>query len=415
MSAQLLEAADLEELTNPLKSTSLSSEAYVLALANLPSSYAAAASAPSNRIDIYDKESLRGIQTLAGHEVAVTSLSTVDLFVGSNQPCLISSGKDGLVSVWDQRSGAPSVQMTTYEGGNRPLLCCDVSVDGTLVAAGTDLQGDDAIILYWDVRKPNVPLRKHTYVHSDDITAVHFLKSPYGPVTALPQDLLLSASSDGLISISNAHEDDEDESVLHVGNFGCSVAQAGWIYDAESPRIWASSDMETFSVWSQELDQLQNLDIRGPSVHTQKRTWVTDYLITGLCAKEHWNDHSNLMIYAGSNEGDIALLSCSDHSDADASWTMHRAWTHGHEGIVRSLLYDEDNHVLLTGGEDGRLNLWSSPSLASDSSMNVDESTSNPSARPAVSRSLSRSLKRELEDGGMDMDDEMQGKKARKG
>ncbi len=230
-----------------------------------------------------------------------------------------------------------SLLVTTYEGGNRPLLCCDVSVDGTLVAAGTDLQGDDAIILYWfvmhhllqkmrfpiqcrDVRKPNVPLRKHTYAHSDDITAVHFLKNPYGPVTALPQDLLLSASSDGLISISNAHEDDEDESVLHVGNFGCSVAQAGWIYDAESPRVWASSDMETFSVWSQEvdfvlcayicpshtpltqLDQLQNLDIRGPSVHTQKRTWVTDYLITSLCNKQAWNDHSNLMVYAGSNE-----------------------------------------------------------------------------------------------------------------
>ncbi|KDQ28880.1 hypothetical protein PLEOSDRAFT_1011799, partial [Pleurotus ostreatus PC15] len=370
----LLEAADLDEITNPINSTSLSSEAYVLALANLPSSYAAAASAPSNRIDIYDKESLRGIQTLAGHEVAVTSLSTVDLFVGSNQPCLISSGKDGLVSIWDQRSGAPSVQMTTYEGGNRPLLCCDVSVDGTLVAAGTDLQGDDAIILYWDVRKPNVPLRKHTYVHSDDITAVHFLKNPYGAVTALPQDLLLSASSDGLISISNAHENDEDESVLHVGNFGCSVAQAGWIYDPDSPRIWASSDMETFSVWSQELDQLQNLDIRGPSVHTQKRTWVTDYLITSLSNKQPWNDHSNLMAYVGSNEGDVALLSCSDHSDSDAPWTLHRVWTHGHEGIIRSLLYDEENHVLLTGGEDGRLNLWSSPSMAGDSSMNVDES-----------------------------------------
>ena len=29
------------------------------------------------------------------------------------------------------------------------FLCCDVSSDGSLVAAGTELQDDDALILYW--------------------------------------------------------------------------------------------------------------------------------------------------------------------------------------------------------------------------------------------------------------------------
>ena len=31
----------------------------------------------------------------------------------------------------------------------RSLLCTDVSLDGLTVAAGTDLQGEDALILYW--------------------------------------------------------------------------------------------------------------------------------------------------------------------------------------------------------------------------------------------------------------------------
>lgn len=34
-------------------------------------------------------------------------------------------------------------------GGSRPLLCCDLSPDGLTVAAGTDLQGDEALIVYW--------------------------------------------------------------------------------------------------------------------------------------------------------------------------------------------------------------------------------------------------------------------------
>jgi hypothetical protein len=38
---------------------------------------------------------------------------------------------------------------TGSTGRVRGLLCCDVSTDGQTVAAGTDLQGDDALILYW--------------------------------------------------------------------------------------------------------------------------------------------------------------------------------------------------------------------------------------------------------------------------
>ena len=51
-----------------------------------------------------------------------------------------------------------------------------------------------------------------------------------------------------------AEEEDEDEAGLHVGNWGCSIAQAGWLHDrAGRPGIWASSDMETFSVWTGEV------------------------------------------------------------------------------------------------------------------------------------------------------------------
>jgi len=278
--------------------------------------------------------------------------------------------------------------LVTNFGASRSLLCCDVSSDGLTVAAGTDLQGEDASIFYWDPRQPAAPLRIHASTHSDDITTVSFAQADLG----MPRNTLLSASADGLVSISNADEPDEDEAVLFVGNWGCSTSQAGWNNTSSGPKVWAASDMETFSTWSHELDLCQSLDIRSPVLHG-KRTWVSDYLIT--CASNP-NTPGNLGVFVGSNEGDIALISNANLSVPDAPWYLHNIWSTGHVGVVRSLLWDHENNVLVTGGEDAKINVW--PSLSpeyqpDDDSMDVD--------------SISR--KRNL-----DRDDEQEGKRARR-
>lgn len=41
------------------------------------------------------------------------------------------------------------VIVANTEDVSRGVLCCDVSPDGNLVAAGTELRDDDASILYW--------------------------------------------------------------------------------------------------------------------------------------------------------------------------------------------------------------------------------------------------------------------------
>lgn len=97
-----------------------------------------------------------------------------------------------------------------------------------------------------DPRKPSVPLRTHSSTHSDDITSLSFSSS-------MTDKVVLSGSSDGLISLSNPDEDDEDEAVLHVANWGCSVSQAGWIIGEGGAKIWAASDMETLSTWTNEV------------------------------------------------------------------------------------------------------------------------------------------------------------------
>ncbi|KAJ6627429.1 WD40-repeat-containing domain protein [Mycena sp. CBHHK59/15] len=361
----LLAAPGFAPTSVPKKTVLLSSQSYALSIAALPAYYAATASAPSNTIDLFDKISLQGVQTLPGHEIGTTSLRSVETIANISRPCLVSSGIDGSIRVWDERTNAHSIKMT-HLGRTRGLLCCDVSADGLTVAGGTQLQGEDAYIIYWDPRQPAAPLRTHGSTHSDDVTVLSF--SPYDP------NVIMSASTDGLISTSTVSEDDEDEAVLHVGAWNCSVSQAGWMHSASGPNIWASSDMETFSTWSDELDLLQSQDIRGPSLHNHQYTWVTDYLIT--C---HSTATSGLRVFAGSNEGDIALLTNPNLAAPGAPWSLRNVWTNGHVGVVRSLLWDDEKEVLVTGGEDSKLNLWACPASTSesdDSAMDVDSSPS---------------------------------------
>ncbi|KAM5534876.1 hypothetical protein V8D89_011431 [Ganoderma adspersum] len=365
MSLPLLDPPSYGTSSKPQRSAKLPAEAYVLSIASLPSSYAVAASSPSNQIHLFDKERLRNVQTLSGHTSSITTLRSVPNVANAATHALLSSGKNGTVCVWDERTGTAALRLTASAAGNTlGLLSCDVSADGLTIAAGTELHGEDAAILYWDPRNPAAPLHTHSSTHSDDITAVHF----YRPATSSALNngnTLLSVSSDGLVCTSNANETDEDEAGIHVANWGCSLAQAGWLHDrAGRPGIWASSDMETFGVWNSELDPVQGVDIRQPSVHRQDLTWVTDYLIgCHTTANPPVEADNDLCIFVGSNEGDVALITRPSFADPSAPWVLQRTWTTGHVGVVRAVLWDEWNNLLLTGGEDSKLHVWNTPSL----------------------------------------------------
>ena len=108
-----------------------------------------------------------------------------------------------------------------------------------IVVAGTELGGDDPFILYWyrllwlysqvydipkslrDPRYPIAPLYKHSSTHSDHMTTILF-----HPAVSSP--LILSGSSDGLLTISNPTETDEDKAMLHARRWGTSISQADW-------------------------------------------------------------------------------------------------------------------------------------------------------------------------------------------
>ncbi|KAH9927131.1 WD40 repeat-like protein [Epithele typhae] len=407
--ATLVPAPSFRASGSPIKTAQLPAKSYVLAIASLPSFYAAAASAPSNAVHIFDKERLRLVLSLSEPEAPITALRSVPTVAGSAPQALVSASKDGCVRVWDERAATAALRLTASTAGTpRALLSCDVSSDGLTIAAGTDLKGDDASILYWDPRNPAAPLRTHASTHSDDITALHFYRPPPHAAHApgLTPRTLLSASSDGLLCTSDAAEADEDEAGVHVGNWGCSVAQAGWVHDRTGAAgVWAASDMETFSVWSSELDRLQDTDIRQPSVHREELSWVTDYLvgchISSRALAGAPNADNALCVFVGSNEGHISLVS---HPTFDDPWLLHRTWTHAHAGVVRAVHWDETAGILLTGGEDGKLNVWTAPVLGPPDGAEGIPRSGRPVAPSIAAALASRKRAPEDEDEGEGMD-----------
>jgi WD40 repeat protein len=91
--------------SNPRKTTK-TGEAYILQIACTSSHYAAAASAPSNAIYLFDRGSLDRVKTLAGHQNGLSALSVSP----AGNHALFSCGKDGSVKMWDERTGVATVE-----------------------------------------------------------------------------------------------------------------------------------------------------------------------------------------------------------------------------------------------------------------------------------------------------------------
>ncbi|KAG8931994.1 hypothetical protein FRC02_001808 [Tulasnella sp. 418] len=233
------------------------------------------------------------------------------------------------------------------------FLSFDLSADGSLLATGTELKGDGAPILFWDIRKPKEPLYIHAMTHSDDVTVLEFSSAANSN-----QELLLSGSSDGLLSISSPREQDEEEAVSQVGNWRCSVSKCGWAGQdsAGQPLVWSVSDMESFATWNHQMELLDNyVDLRLAKL---EGTWETKNVIDATWTADPAplvSSASDLLgVWVGTSDGNIGLMTSSSRQ----SWSLHRIFRGGHTSIVRSILWAPGPNCLISGGEDSKINIW---------------------------------------------------------
>jgi WD repeat-containing protein 89 len=105
--------------TAPKHSIVSSSKDYILHLSALETTYAAAFSFPSNSISLLEKTSLQLVASFKAHADTITCLrSSLSIAGPAGKSVLLSSGKDGLVKAWDDRTHAI----------NGPILQCQSCV-----------------------------------------------------------------------------------------------------------------------------------------------------------------------------------------------------------------------------------------------------------------------------------------------
>ncbi|KAG8844109.1 hypothetical protein FRB91_000135 [Serendipita sp. 411] len=282
--------APLYSFENPLGIQQSENLPYVTHLQNFDQSrYLVVFSAPEDIVVIFDPSAnsiTGGAQIIGKYKPHLPESGVTKLKLCPTNPSHLfwTSGTDGRVVRTDVREQGTKPGKNTLKGKwahKRPFLSMDVSSDGNMVVAGTEKDGEDASIVFWDPRNSSKPLATHTSTHSDDITTLSIDRYHTGDDSAR---YLLSGSTDCLLSLTNLsaitnddeanqnpdEEDSEDDAIERVANWGCSIARTGWIPDKaykftvprksqESAdeqdsrvRIWSTSDMETMALWSDQ-------------------------------------------------------------------------------------------------------------------------------------------------------------------
>ncbi|KAK0946120.1 hypothetical protein LTR29_002434 [Friedmanniomyces endolithicus] len=130
-----------------------------------------------------------------------------------------TAGRDGIIRLWDTRA-KQATQLAEPQGRSISALACHEH----LIAAGTESNkeglGDVSILLY-DTRNSAVPLRDYAESHTDTITQLAF--HPSQP------NVLLSGSTDGLVSIFDVNQGEEEDALQQVLNPRSAVHCAGFL------------------------------------------------------------------------------------------------------------------------------------------------------------------------------------------
>ncbi|KAM0750479.1 WD40 repeat-like protein [Meredithblackwellia eburnea MCA 4105] len=323
---------------------------YVLHVVPLgPAGYLFAGSDDSLRVF---SPTLEPVAKLPSTQKGITSLVKG---AGQGSTAVFSTARDGTVVGWDTRDLSKEAFKLKNKNG-APYLICSQSSDLTALAVGTELHHHEASIDFWDLRTLKLS-QTYTEAHSDDFTALSFHPSP-----AVPH-VLLSGSVDGLINTYDVRIPDEDDAVQSTAQLGASVAFAGWtgldgaVRDEDLKGMWGATTIETLQIWTAEESELLNDfgDIRDVSL----QPWRSDYLIGA-----HFNPVlGGLCLLTGTQKGDVAIMNLKDPKN----WILEQVLPgvggrtlggQGHSDIIRCAHLDAQTSTVVTGGEDGKICLW---------------------------------------------------------
>jgi len=124
---------------------------------------------------------------------------------------LFASTNKNLVLVWDIRTPQQETFQLNGCGDEHKFLSVTCNNEDRLIAAGTELKGEENVaIAFWDLRAPvnKQLLGYYTESHSDDIIQLEFCR--------MNSNKLISGSTDGLVCLYDVAKSNEDDALEQV-------------------------------------------------------------------------------------------------------------------------------------------------------------------------------------------------------
>ncbi|KAF2216088.1 hypothetical protein CERZMDRAFT_34638 [Cercospora zeae-maydis SCOH1-5] len=252
----------------------------------------------------------------------------------------VTAGRDGLVRCWDGRAQMVAEMADPKANGVASLACHD-----HYIAVGTESLKEglgDVSVLLFDTRNTTAPVRQYNESHTDTVTQLQFHP-------AHPQ-VLLSGSTDGLVSIFNVNHDDEDDALQQVLNPRSAVHCAGFM--AHDQAYVVSTD-EQYSIYTLAKTASDEEELPPPLQFGDVRQKLDCMYVIDVLVQP---DGPPLIAYGHNEKQTLGISSLGYPGAWDFGQKIDLPGAHG-DDVVRDVLLVEKR--AFSCGEDGNVKAWS--------------------------------------------------------
>lgn len=299
---------------------------FLYALAQNGSTFATIAS--DDALRLFDG-SLKPLHSAAHAHAGISCLSTI----GNG---FATAGRDGLVRCWDARAKKEAADIAEPKGAGISALACH----DHLIAIGTESTKEglgDVSVLMYDTRNASVPMRSYVECHTDSITQLAF--HPTQP------NVLLSGSTDGLVSLLDITHADEEDALQQVLNPRSAVHCAGFLSDNE---VYVLTTDEQFSIYHLSEDTSGSALDFGDVRPTLDCSYVVDVVNTA---------RPPAMVFGHHERSELAIVPLDETRQWAFGPKVQLPGAHGEE-IVRDLLLLHAEGKAVSCAEDGKVRAW---------------------------------------------------------
>lgn len=311
-------------------------DTYLYTLARTGSDYATIGSDDSLRI--FNIPDLKSTRTYASAHKGISCLTPAA--DGTN---LFTAGRDGLIRIWDPRNPSPKPILELHEpkGAGFSALACA----GNFLAAGTESTKEglgDVSVLVYDLRSPGPPVRSFVESHTDSITQLQWHPTQH--------NLLLSGSTDGLVSVFDAEVAEEEDALKQVLNPRSAVHCAGFLAEDQ---VYALSTDEQFWVYGLEKTGTAEEEALPVKEFGDVRSDLDCMYVVDVVRQTPTADP---VIAYGHNEKQTLEIVQLKGPAWEFGDRIELPGAHGGE-VVRDLKFVDEGRVV-SCGEDGMVKLW---------------------------------------------------------